>query len=243
MVSGRTPSTARTSSRATAPTRWRRGARPDAHPVAEPHPGRQLRVPGTSASAAVDRDGALECDPRPRPLGRVGGTRARAGPRRARIRPPCAARVSVHARAPDRVPADRGRSHRADDCDEHRQSALSIRKRCAPVPHAGSGRRSTTAAPGAARTALSSDDRGIPTGTVAVDGTELDFRSHVASARRSSTTATPISSATIRVAPTSRSRGSTDRLGRYGSTRAMRTSWSSPATYPTCNAEVSRSSP
>jgi len=28
-----------------------------------------------------------------------------------------------------------------------------------------------------ARTALSSDDRGIPTGTVAVDGTELDFRS------------------------------------------------------------------
>ena len=62
-----------------------------------------------------------------------------------------------------------------------------------------------------ARTALRSDERGIPIGAVAVDGTELDFRSAVGSARRSSTTASPTSSATARASPASRSRPRADR--------------------------------
>ena len=153
------------------------GSRPGAHPVAEPSPGRQLRVRRTSASASTDGDGTLE---------RIHGL-VRWVAWRAREHEPHRVVLGhvLHAQPgypftlelADRVRADRERSHRTDDCDEHREGAVSVRKRRAPVPHAGGGDDRRRAAPRAARTALSSDDRGIPVGSVAVDGTELDFRS------------------------------------------------------------------
>ncbi len=93
-----------------------------------------------------------------------------------------------------------------------------------------------------ARTALRSDDRGIPVGTVAVDGTELDYRSarRIGEAKldHGYTDLERDDAGLARVSPRPR----TDRAGRCGSTRVTRTSWSSPATSPPCNVVGSRSS-
>ena len=108
----------------------------------------------------------------------LAGARARAAPRRARARPSSTARLSVLARA--------------------RRSSTSCRRAVSPSGRLRrtSGTRRCPYGSGAhpyltlgaetiddvvlrvpARTVLRSDDRGIPVGTVAVDGTELDFRS------------------------------------------------------------------
>ena len=101
------------------------------------------------ASTSADRAGAFECDPRPRALGLVAGARARGAPRRARIRPSSTARVSVFARPRGRVRAGGERPHRSNDCDEHRDGRLPVRKRRASISHAGHGYDRRSAAQGA----------------------------------------------------------------------------------------------
>ena len=110
--------------------------------------------------------------------GRLAGARARAAPGRARARPPSAARLSVLARARDRVRALGERPRRAHDRDERRGRGLSVRKRRASVSHAW-GRETIDdvllRCPPERRFARTTAAfRSAPS---PVDGTELDFRS------------------------------------------------------------------
>jgi hypothetical protein len=73
-------------------------------PVAEPHPGRAVRVRREAPSAVRDGARARQRDPRARPLGGLGRRRAghqEASPHGARDPPP--ARLPIHARAQRRV--------------------------------------------------------------------------------------------------------------------------------------------
>ena len=76
----------------------------------------------------------------------------------------------------DRVRADCERSHRTDDCDEHREAPCPYGSGAHPYLTLGAETIDDVLLRVPARTVLRSDDRGIPVGTVAVDGTELDFR-------------------------------------------------------------------
>ena len=129
------------------------------------------------------------------------GAGARTAPRRARTCAPSPARISVLARRRDRVRVVGERPHGADECDEHRRRGVPLRKWRTSVPHAGHGADRRRPASSTCATALRTDDRGIPIGSVAVGGTDLDFRSARLSATRSWITATPTSSDTTGASP------------------------------------------
>ena len=178
-------------------------ARPGAHPVAEPAPGRKLRVRRAAPSAAAHRARALERDPRARPLGRLARRRARDPPRRDGARRPPPARLSVHALASaSSTPSPTTGLSVHDDGDESRLGRVPVRVRTAPVPDARDrlGRHARAAGAGTARGDLR---RARPP-----DRLRAGRRDRVRlpgergrSARRSSTTPSPTSSETTTAAP------------------------------------------
>ncbi len=84
--------------------------RPNPRAVAEPDPGRLVRVRGPCLPARARRARAAERHPRPRPLGAVDGRGAGGRSRRARAPPLPEPGLSVHARPPRRVLARRRRA-------------------------------------------------------------------------------------------------------------------------------------
>ncbi len=109
--------------------------------------------------------------------GRLGRTRARGASPRAEPGPASPARLSVLARSGGRVRAVADRPHRQHNGDEHGSWACPYGSGAHPYLTLGNGDIDDVVLRVPARTVLRSDDRGIPIGTVAVDGTELDFRS------------------------------------------------------------------
>ena len=108
--------------------------RPAADAVAEPDRRRHLRVRRAEPSARAGRARAAERDPRPRPLGRLDGRRARGRPREARASAAPGSRLPVRACARRRVRVDRRRPLGADRGDERRRGRLPLRLRGASVP-------------------------------------------------------------------------------------------------------------
>ena len=203
----------------------------------------ELRVRRTPAPASADRAGALECDPRPRSLGRL--ARAGAEPHRVVLghvlHPQPGYPFALELEIEYELSAS-GLTVRTTATNIGSR-ALSVRKRRASRTSRWERRRSTTCCSGCPRArCCRSDERGIPVGTVAVDGTELDFRS----ARRIGETKLDNGYTDLERDDAARSRhgrGRTaDRAGRSGSTRATRTSWCSPATSPPSSVAGSRSS-
>ena len=109
-----------------------------ARALAEPDPGRQLRVRGRELPAGARRARAQQRDPRARALVEVVGRRAGGGPRGARAPAAPDSGLPVHARSPGRVHAGRRRPHRARGGDERRGGRVPVRLRRASIPR---GRR------------------------------------------------------------------------------------------------------
>ena len=198
---------------------------PGPAPMAEPPRGRKLRVRRAAAPAPADRAGDAQRDPRPRPRARLDGGRARADPGRHGARARAAARLPVLARAQHRVRALGGAGSRV------RTTATNVGREACPF---GSG-----AHPYLAVGTATIDTRfsALP-GERCCDPTSGAFRwartrrghgirlpsARGRSARRSSTTPSPTSSAGRTASPASSSaiRG-TPAGARSGSTRPTRT--------------------
>ncbi len=133
---------------------------------------------GTALPASAERARALERDPRSRPLGRLAAQRSTS-------RTVSCSEHVVHPQPGYPFTLEIGIEYElAETGLTVRTTATNVgaapaarRARRAPVPHGWTRKRSTTCVlrlP--ARTVLDSDERGLPTGTTPVEGTELDFR-------------------------------------------------------------------
>ena len=196
-----------------------------ADPVAEPTAGRELRVQGTAPPASTDRARHADRDPRARSLGVVDGGSPGGEPGRHGARAPSAAGLPVLARAQHRVRALRRRSPCADNGDQPRPGALPVRSRGTSLPdgrnrNRRSGDPQRTGSDHAAGP-TSAAFRSVPRTSSAPSTTSVG---RDRSARRDSTTPSPISNE-----PRTVSRASSSairrraRASRSGSTRRIPT--------------------
>ena len=186
----------------------------------------QLRVRRAAPPARARRARAAQRDPRARPLGGRGRS---ADARRGSvvmehvIHPQPATRSRSRSASSTRSPTQRPRGH--DDRDERRRrSAARTAAGAHPYLTLGTEQVDSLVLRCPARTVLTSDERGLPTGEVAGRGHGVRLPAAAArSARRGSTAASPISSATTTAAPASSSSDPTaatprDALGRRART-------------------------
>ena len=151
--------------------------RPGADPVAKPARGRQLRVRGDPSPAPDRRRPGAGCDSWAGPLGDLDRGRARATPGRDGAHAASPARLPVLARPGDRVSALRRRACRVTTTATNvGRVSCPFGSGAHPYLTLGSGIVDGLILSVPGRTVLRSNERGIPIGSAAVEGTDVDFR-------------------------------------------------------------------